>query len=74
MIINNLEQMEKIVESNPLLKWNGWNIEYYNDSEDGFTKLNGVYLPGNGWGTRQIFKLTNGCWDIPDNILRKVDV
>lgn len=66
--------MEKIVEKNPSLKWNGWDVEYHDISDDGFMKLNGVYLPDNGWGTKKVFKLKDGFWDIPDNILRKGDV
>lgn len=70
MIIDSLEKMEELVNNNPNLKWDGWNVEYYDSSEDGFMKLNGVYLP-DGWGTKQVFKLENGVWNIPDNILRK---
>lgn len=73
MKINSLEEMEKLVESNPSLKWNGWDVEYYSSEEDGFMKLNGVYLP-EGWGIKKIFKLSNGFWEIPDNLLRKDDV
>lgn len=66
--------MEKIVENNQSLKWNGWDVEYYETSEDGFMKLNGVYLPDSNWGTKRVFKLENGFWNIPDNLLRKGDV
>lgn len=73
MIISTLEKMELIVENNPNLQWNGWNVEYLEKDDSAMYKIEGAFVNG-GWHTKKTFNLDNGVWDIPSSILRKGDV
>ncbi len=65
MIINKLETMEKIVASNHMLDWVGWDVAERKKTEAGRTAVNGVRVKGQ-WYTQRVFKLNRNGWDIPN--------
>lgn len=73
MKIYDIKKMEKIVESNDSLRWNGWDIEYLEKNHNGMYKINGMFEE-NQWHTKSTFKVEDGYWEIPDSILRKGNV
>ena len=71
MIVNNIDKMEKIVKSNPHIKWDGWNIVVHIE-EDGYLETDGVFVDGI-WKKEKRFEMKeNGAWDIPDRFLINV--
>lgn len=73
MIISTLEKMELIVEKNPNLRWNGWDVEYIEKDDSAMYKIDGAFI-NSEWHLKKTFKLNDGYWDIPSSILRKGDV
>ena len=68
MIVNNIEKMEKIINSSPHIKWDGWTVVISID-EDGYSDPNGVFAEGT-WKKEKRFEMKeNGVWDIPDRFL-----
>ena len=65
MIINKLETMEKIVKSNYMLAWVGWDVAERKKTDMGRTAVNGVRVNGQ-WYTQRVFKLNRNGWDIPN--------
>lgn len=67
MLVANLEDMEKIVDSQNNLFWDGWNVvKYRNDPASQFKK-SGVFRNGN-WYSKSIFPLTETGWSIPNSL------
>lgn len=73
MKISDLHKMESIVEGNPSLKWEGWDVVFLEEDGDANLKKNAAFVDSK-WHKRIVFKNTGGAWDIPDSILRKGDV
>jgi DNA modification methylase len=73
MKIDSLEKMESIVSSNPSLKWEGWNVIFFEKDQDASLKKNAAFIDST-WHKKVVFENTGGVWDIPDSILRKGDV
>jgi len=65
MIINKLETMEKIVSSNYMLDWVGWDVAERKKTDAGRTAVNGVRVKDQ-WYTQRVFKLNRNGWDIPN--------
>ena len=65
MVINKLETMEKIVKSNYMLAWIGWDVVERNKTDRGRTAVNGVRV-NDQWYTQRVFKLNRNGWDIPN--------
>lgn len=70
MLINSLETMEKIVENNKTLSWDGWNVIESKPSPTGWMDTAGAYVNG-VWTTRKIFALSDGGWEIPTKFVGK---
>lgn len=71
MKITSLEKMEKIVKSNPNMKWDGWTVIVQID-KDGFYSKEGSFNKG-VWVTEKRFDVdSRGTWDIPDRYLINV--
>lgn len=68
MIINNLEQMEKIVAKNKFLKWDGWSVVSFYPSNKARTSKYGAIVDGK-WSIVKIFNVDKKGWDIPDKFL-----
>jgi len=48
VVINKLETMEKIVKSNYMLAWVGWDVAERKKTDMGRTAVNGVRVNGKG--------------------------
>ena len=57
--------MEKIVKSNYMLAWIGWDVVERNKTDRGRTAVNGVRV-NDQWYTQRVFKLNRNGWDIPN--------
>ena len=73
MKISDLHKMESIVEGNPSLKWDGWNVVFLEEDKDANLKKNAAFVDSK-WHKRIVFENNGGAWDIPVSILRKGDV
>jgi hypothetical protein len=71
MKITNLESAEKIVFNNKNFSWNGWDIVYKKEIEDGYTDNKAVMID-NKWYNQKIFKLNDDGWNIPDGLIKSV--
>jgi hypothetical protein len=72
MIIKDIDKMEKIVESNESLKWNGWSVEHFVKDENAFMKNTGVFFK-DLWYVKKTYAYDNG-WNIPDSLVRNVQI
>jgi hypothetical protein len=70
MKISDLHKMESIVEGNPSLKWDGWNVVFLEEDSNANIKKNAAFVDSK-WHKRIVFENNGGAWDIPDSILRK---
>jgi hypothetical protein len=71
--ITSLEEMESIVDSNPFLKWDGWNVVFLEEDPMANMKKNAMFTDSK-WHKAIVYENTNGSWNIPDNIIRKGNV
>ena len=73
MIINTLEDMEKVVSSSNNLKWDGWTV-IVTDDIDGYYTKDGVFLD-NKWVKQYRFDMIDyNKWNIPDRYIKYVQV
>lgn len=70
MKINSLEEMEKIVNNNKNLFWEGWNVCAY-ENEDGFYSKKGIYKD-NKWLIKNSFLFKDNAWTIPDRYINGI--
>lgn len=69
MIINNLEQMEKIVAKNKSLSWDGWNVVELIKSSSAMYKPEGIFSKGS-WYIKKTFDLNREGWKVPNKYVR----
>ncbi len=69
MVINKLEQMEKIVAENKSLKWDGWSVISHYPSDKARTSKYGAMIDGK-WQMVRRFDPSESGWDIPDKFVR----
>jgi hypothetical protein len=69
MKINSLEKAEELVSNNPILCWDGWDINYIYQDSSGYFKKEGIYKD-NKWYIKEVYKYTNGGWNIPDERIK----
>ena len=65
VLIKDLKKMEKIVASNKLLNWVGWDVVERKKTDMGRTAVNGVRVKDQ-WYVQKLFKLEHKGWDIPN--------
>jgi len=69
MLVVSLDQMEKIVDSNSQLSWEGWDVvRHFGNSS--FTDKSACFKNGK-WTKRTVYPLTEKGWDIPNSIGEK---
>lgn len=68
MIINTLEHMEKIVQSNKSLSWEGWNVVHSYPSDKARTSKFGAYT-NRGWIMKKVYIPSRQGWDIPNKFV-----
>lgn len=67
MIINTIEEMEKIVSSNKELSWDGWTVVKRYPSDKAKTSKQGVLVKGI-WYIEQRFEPSAQGWEIPGKL------
>lgn len=68
MLISSLETMEKIVEKNKKLGWQGWDVVFSYPSEKARTSKFGARV-NDVWHMQRIFKLGSDGWHIPKDYI-----
>jgi hypothetical protein len=68
MVIASLSKMEKVVESNPELMWDGWTVIHSYQSEKARTSKFGALVKGK-WHMQRRFEPTEKGWDIPNRFV-----
>jgi hypothetical protein len=69
MLINSLEKMERIVENNKALSWDGWTVVESNFKENGVMSKDGAYINGR-WVVQRRYESGTSGWEIPDKFVR----
>ena len=69
MIVTDLDTMEKIVQSNNSLSWDGWNVVELKKSPTAMFKQNGAYING-VWYIKNVYSVSRDGWRIPNKIVR----
>jgi len=70
MLICDLKELEKIVENNPNLHWDGWNVVHIKQQDDAQYSAQGVFNRDTGkWYTKQVYCLDGIGWDIPNEVI-----
>ena len=67
MLINDLSTMEKIVQLNDNLFWNGWDVIQYKKSDRSQFDKDGSFFRGK-WHKKTIFPITESGWELPRSI------
>ena len=70
MLINSLEEMETIVESNKSLSWDGWTVLERTKSPTAWSDKAGVFI-NKVWHIQKRYDLTEDGWEIPSKFVRK---
>ena len=65
MIIKSLETMEKIVNKNKNLLWDGWNVIDLKKSELAKTSPSGIRINGE-WYLHKVYVVNRNGWYIPN--------
>jgi hypothetical protein len=68
MLVKSLDQMEKIVQSNKRLSWDGWTVVDRERNEKAKTSKNGKLI-NNAWHFEKRYELSSNGWDIPDRLV-----
>jgi hypothetical protein len=68
-IINSLNVMESIVNSNKQLSWDGWTVVETFASDKAYFSKFGIYK-NNMWQMKKEFIPSNKGWEIPDKYVR----
>jgi hypothetical protein len=70
MLIADMKAMEEIVEKNPELHWEGWNVVRITQGDNAEYQKNGFYNRATGkWHIREVYKLDGIGWDIPNAVI-----
>lgn len=68
MLINSLEQMEKIVAKNYTLSWNGWDVVQSFKDPVAWKNKNAALIKGK-WYSQRTYRVGAKGWDIPDKLV-----
>lgn len=67
MLVNNLESMNKIVDSSEELQWDGWDVVHLIKNKNAQYEINGVFDKGSSqWYEKRIYSCNENGWEIPD--------
>jgi hypothetical protein len=69
MLINSLDKMERIVENNKVLTWDGWTVVESNFKENGVVSKDGARVNGK-WIVQRRYDVGADGWEIPDKFIR----
>jgi len=65
MLIKSLNTMDKIVNKNNNLIWDGWNVIDLKESDMARTSVNGIRVKGK-WYLHKVYSPGRNGWDIPN--------
>jgi hypothetical protein len=68
MIIKTLEHMEKVVENNKTLYWDGWTVVNSIPSDKARSSANGALVNGK-WHIQTRYEANRTGWDIPSKFV-----
>lgn len=70
MIVKTVTEMDTLIERNPRLSWDGWNVVHSVPDEYGEFVREGMFNKAeNRWYIQRIIPPGPGGWDIPDRLL-----
>lgn len=69
MLVSSLDEMEKIVQRNRNLRWEGWDVWFSYPSEKARTSKFGVRIKGE-WHLQRCIPVTEEGWHIPRKYVR----
>lgn len=70
MLVNDMEQMDKIVESSEYLSWDGWDVVYLRKDDYAEFHLDGYFDKDSAqWYRKSIYSCGENGWEIPDSVL-----
>lgn len=69
MLINSLEKMERVVENNRSLSWDGWTVIENITKENGVMSKDGAYVNGR-WVVQKRYEPNSNGWEIPNKFVR----
>jgi len=70
MKITSLDDAERIVENNPQLSWDGWNIVYLvQDDYAEFLHIGLFDKSSQKWYKKFVFECSQDGWDILDSVI-----
>lgn len=70
MLINSLNTMEKIVENNDSLSWDGWTVVEATPSPTAWTKANAAFING-VWHLVNRYEPNEQGWNISNKLVGK---
>jgi hypothetical protein len=70
MLIKSLEEMEKIVDNNVSLSWDGWTVLELKKSNMAWMKPNAKFIK-HEWYTANRFDVDESGWNIPASLVKK---
>ena len=65
MLVTSLSKMEDLVKKNRSLRWDGWTVVHFYQSETAWMSQYGSYYRGK-WYMNRRFDVTEKGWDIPE--------
>lgn len=69
MLIKSLNSMEKIVNENKALTWDGWSVLDRKPAPTAWRSKDGVYVQGK-WFLQRRYEITPDGWHIPKKFVR----
>jgi hypothetical protein len=70
MLISDIKEMERIVENNPELYWDGWNVIRATQSDHAEYENSGVFNRATGkWYKKEVYPADGIGWEIPDSVM-----
>lgn len=70
MLVNNLDNMGKIVDSSESLQWDGWDVIHLVKSDNAEYDKNGFFdKESNQWYEKKVYACGENGWEIPDGLV-----
>jgi hypothetical protein len=69
MIVTDIQEMEKIVNSSNTLSWDGWDVVCHVQKDDSEFLSTGSFNKQNGkWYSRTVYPCSANGWNIPNSV------
>lgn len=70
MIIDDIVKMDILVEKNPNLRWDGWNVVQLIQDDYAEFLVNGVYdRETSKWYRKTVYACSEKGWEIPESVM-----